>query len=150
MAIEGLSIRSYLDHHMHDLFAIDLRRRGFDVVKAREVGNERASDKAHLTWATSQGRVVLTLDFDDFPALADRWFLEGRDHAGIILLEQPGRRNPYGRLLRRLLRLLDTLTADDMAYVGGRLIPREALARSDIPAGVEVYTWETLPEELDE
>ncbi|HEY7034857.1 MAG TPA: DUF5615 family PIN-like protein [Thermomicrobiales bacterium] len=114
MAIEGLSIRSYLDHHTHDLFAVDLRRRGFDIVKARDVGNERASDEAHLAWATDQGRVVLTSDFDDYPVLADRWYLEGRDHAGIILLEQPGLRHPYGRLLRRLLRLLDTLAADDM------------------------------------
>jgi uncharacterized protein (DUF433 family) len=48
------------------------------------------------------------------------------------------------------LKLRNLLREYDMAYVGGRLIPREALATSDIPAGVEVYTWETLPEELDE
>jgi predicted nuclease of predicted toxin-antitoxin system len=113
VAIEGLSIRSYLDHHVPDLFAVDLRRRGFDAIVARDVGNARASDEEHLTWATAHGRVVLTSDFDDYPPMADRWFFEGRDHTGIILLEQPTS-VPYGRLLRRLLRLLDTLTADDM------------------------------------
>ena len=113
MAIEGLSIRSYFDHHVHERFAIDLRRHQFDVVIAKDVGNERASDETHLRWAAEHGRVIFTSDFDDFPDLAERWFLEGRTHAGIILLEQPGRIS-YGRLLRRLLYLLDTLTADDM------------------------------------
>ncbi|MEA2582599.1 MAG: hypothetical protein QOF33_684 [Thermomicrobiales bacterium] len=113
MAIEGLSIRSYLDHHVHERFAVDLRRRQFDVVLAKEVGNERASDETHLHWAREHGRVLLTSDFDDYPNLAEKWFFEGRDHAGIILLEQPGRIS-YGRLLRRLLRLLDTLAADDL------------------------------------
>jgi predicted nuclease of predicted toxin-antitoxin system len=113
VAIAGLSIRSYFDHHVPEQFAIDLRRREFDALMAREVGNERASDEAHLDWATTHGRVVLTSDFDDYPILASKWFLEGREHAGIILLEQP-RWTSYGELLRRLLRLLDTLTADDM------------------------------------
>jgi hypothetical protein len=113
VAIEGLSIRSYFDHHVPERFAIDIRRRGFDAVMARDVGNERASDEAHLAWATEHGRVVLTSDFDDYPVLADRWFFEGRDHAGIILLEQP-RWTSYGELLRRLLFLLDTLTAEEM------------------------------------
>jgi hypothetical protein len=113
VAIEGLSIRSYFDHHVPERFALDLRLRGFDALMAREVGNERASDEAHLRWATEHGRVVITSDFDDYPILADKWFFEGRDHAGIILLEQP-RWTSYGGFLRRLLRLLDTLTADDM------------------------------------
>jgi predicted nuclease of predicted toxin-antitoxin system len=114
VAIEGLSIRTYLDHHTHDLFAVDLRRRGYEVIRARDVGNERAADEEHLAWASARGYVIFTSDFDNFPALADRWFLEGRDRSGIILVEQPGRKNAYGLLLRRLLRLLDTLMADDM------------------------------------
>lgn len=106
-------MRIYFDHHVHERSAVDLRRHRYDVVVAKDVGNERLSDETHLKWATEHGRVVPTSDFDDFPDLADQWFLEGRAHAGIILLEQPGRIS-YGRLLRRLLRLLDTLTADDM------------------------------------
>jgi predicted nuclease of predicted toxin-antitoxin system len=102
-----------LDHHVPERFAVDLRLRGFDAQIAREVGNERASDETHLRWATEHGRVVLTSDFDDYPNLAEGWFFEGRDHAGIILLEQP-RWTSYGTLLRRLLRLLDTLTSEEM------------------------------------
>lgn len=113
MAIEGLSIRLYFDQHVRDQFAVDLRRQGFDVVIAREVGNERASDHAHLEWASEHGKTLFTQDLDDFPNIADEWFLDGRDHAGILLSVQPGKTS-YGELLRRFLRLLDTLTADDM------------------------------------
>lgn len=38
----------------------------------------------------------------------------------------------------------------DMAYVEGRLVPREALGSIEIPEGARVYTWETLPEEMNE
>lgn len=113
MAIEGLSIRLYLDHHVDYRFAIDLRRFGFDVVTTHEVGNQRASDDEQLLWATEHHRVVFTQDQRDFPQIADRWFLEQRDHAGIILSVQP-RRPTYGELFRRMRRLLDTLTADNM------------------------------------
>jgi predicted nuclease of predicted toxin-antitoxin system len=113
VAIEGLSIRSYFDHHVHERFARDLRRHGYDVIIAKDIAYEKASDETHLQWATEHGRVVFTSDFDDFPDMADRWFLEGPDHAGIILMEQPGR-IPYGRLLRRLMRLHEILAADDM------------------------------------
>jgi hypothetical protein len=113
VAIAGLSIRLYHDHNFHERFAVDLRRHGFDLVMAREMGHQLLSDEDHLTWATGQGRALLTHDLRDFVPLARRWNFEGRQHAGIILSEQPGPTS-YGVLLRRLLRLLDTLTADDM------------------------------------
>jgi predicted nuclease of predicted toxin-antitoxin system len=114
VAVEGLSIRLYFDHHIRGRFAVDLRRQGFEVVQAREVGNELVADEVHLRWATDHRRVIFTHDLKDFPPLAEKWFLEGRDHAGIILSVQPGRSAPYNVLLRRLLRLLETLTADEM------------------------------------
>lgn len=114
MAMEGLSIQLYFDHHVRNRFAVDLRRHGFDVVQAREVGNELAADEEHLLWATEHRRVIFTHDLTDYPPLADKWFLEGRDHGGIILSVQPGQETPYSTLLRRFLRLLDTVTADEM------------------------------------
>jgi predicted nuclease of predicted toxin-antitoxin system len=114
VAIEGLSIRLYADHNFDDRFSVDLRRDGFDLVLAREVGNQRLSDEDHLAWATAQDRVILTHDVKDFFRLARTWHLAGRPHSGIILSAQPGEQMPYGTLLRRLLRLLDTLTAEDM------------------------------------
>lgn len=46
-------------------------------------------------------------------------------------------------------RLRNVLRAGDLVYVDGRLIPRAALDRVEVPSGVPVYTWETLPDELD-
>jgi hypothetical protein len=57
---------------------------------------------------------IFTHDLKDYPPLAEKWFFEDREHAGIILSVQPGPESPYGVLLLRFLRLLETLTADDM------------------------------------
>jgi predicted nuclease of predicted toxin-antitoxin system len=114
VAIEGLSIRLYFDHHVRGRFALDLRREGYEVVQAREVGNALFSDEDHLRWATAHRMAIFTHDLKDFPTLAETWFFEGRDHAGIVLAVQPGPDKPYGVLLRRFLHLLETLTADDM------------------------------------
>ena len=48
------------------------------------------------------------------------------------------------------LKLRSLLRDYEMAYVDGRLIPREALETIDVPPDAKVYTWETLPEDLDE
>ena len=113
MAIEGLSILIYLDHNVDPLLAKDARKAGYDAVAAVEVGNAALEDVDQLAWATSRSRCILTHDYDDFPKLATDWFHQGRDHAGIILCRQPPD-IAYGEMLRRLLRLLDTLTADEM------------------------------------
>jgi uncharacterized protein (DUF433 family) len=47
------------------------------------------------------------------------------------------------------LKLRYLLRENDMAYVDGRLIPREALSTLAVEPGAKVYTWETLPEEFD-
>jgi predicted nuclease of predicted toxin-antitoxin system len=114
VAIEGLSLRLYADHIVDERFSVDLRRNGFDLILAREVGNQLLSDEEHLVWATAQNRVILTHDRKDFIPLAKAWALAGREHTGVILSAQPGEDIPYGALLRRLLRLLDSFTAEDM------------------------------------
>ena len=113
MAVAGLSIRPYLDHNMDPRLATDLHRHGFDVTYAREVGNERATDEEHLTWATERGRTVVTFDRRDFRVLAEQWGEQGRDHAGIIFAVAPPRLT-YGQILRRLLALLDAVSAEEM------------------------------------
>jgi uncharacterized protein (DUF433 family) len=39
---------------------------------------------------------------------------------------------------------------NDLIYVNSTLIPRKRLRPEDIPPGATVYTWETLPKELEE
>ncbi|MGH2561032.1 MAG: DUF5615 family PIN-like protein [Thermomicrobiales bacterium] len=113
MAIAGLSIRLYFDHNGSPRLAGDIRKAGYDAIAAKEVGNSALEDADQLSWATSHGRCIFTHDLDDFPTLAIKWARAERDHAGIIVSRQPPRL-PYGELLRRLLRLLDTVTADEM------------------------------------
>lgn len=113
MAIEGLSLLVYLDHNVDPLLASDARKAGFGAVAAQEVGNAVLADVDQLSWAASQGRCIFAHDYDDFPRLASEWFHAGRNHSGIVLCRQPPDIS-YGELLRRLLRLLDTLTADEM------------------------------------
>lgn len=113
MAIPGLSIRLYFDHNGSHRLANDLRNAGFDVVTAAEVGNSLFADPEHLQWATNHGRCIFTHDLDDFPILAVEWAHARQEHAGIIVALQPPRL-PYGEMLRRMVRLLDTLTAEDL------------------------------------
>lgn len=47
-------------------------------------------------------------------------------------------------------RLRNIMRAHDVVYVDGRLVERERLRPADVPPGGTVYTWETLPEGVDE
>ena len=114
MAIEGLSIRPYLDHNFHERIGLALRRVGFDVAIAKELGHERFSDEEHLAWASDHRRAVLTYDRVDFMKLNLNWVLSGQPQSGIIVSVAPPE-IPYREVLARLLRLLDAVTADEIA-----------------------------------
>ena len=43
------------------------------------------ADEAHLEYAASTGRTLLSYNYHDYLPLARRWFAEGRDHFGILL-----------------------------------------------------------------
>jgi predicted nuclease of predicted toxin-antitoxin system len=113
VAIEGLSIRLSFDHNAHPRFARDLRLHGFDAVAAVELGHEAFRDEEHLRWATTNGRTLFTYDKADFSIIADDWLMRGEAHAGIILSKAPPLIS-YGEILRRLLRLLDEISAEEM------------------------------------
>jgi hypothetical protein len=51
---------------------------------------------------------------------------------------------------RTRLTLRSVLRRADLVYVDGRLIPRAAFKAGDVPPGAKVYTWETVPEGMDE
>jgi len=105
-----LFIAFYTDEDVHQQLAQKIRERGFDAVSAHEEGNFQVDDEKHLEYATAQHRAVLTHNQRHFEPLHRKWLSEGRDHAGIILSPQI----ELGELLRRILRLLDHVTADEM------------------------------------
>jgi|SRR5271157_1474789 len=112
-APEALFARLYFDRHMMARLAIDLRGSGYDVLTTEEAGLDTASDEEQLTFATAERRAILTFNIRDFAPLHTRWLAAGQSHAGIVVSRQLGSRE-YGLLLRRMLRLLNHLTAEEL------------------------------------
>lgn len=89
-----------------------LRSRGMDVATAAEAGMIRRKDEEHLSFATQQGRTLYSFNIRDFHEIHTQWMAAGCDHAGIILAQQ--RRYTTGEQVRRLLRLIGSLTDEAM------------------------------------
>jgi predicted nuclease of predicted toxin-antitoxin system len=110
---EQLFIRIYTDEHITALLAPALRRRGYvaqTCVEANALGWE---DEDHLVHAAENGMALMTSDASDFVPIVKRWYASNREHAGIIIAPEFSRRQ-MGTLLRWTLRLLDSLTADEL------------------------------------
>jgi hypothetical protein len=98
----------YTDADIHGGLAAQIRLRGFDAISAYEASNAELSDPDQLTYAVNRQRAVLTCNAKDFAPLSDTWWQTGRQHYGIIVSEQL----PLGEMLRRVLRLLDSISAE--------------------------------------
>jgi len=72
-----------MDHHVHAAITEGLRRRGIDVVTAREDGTTTWDDDLLLERADRLGRVLFSQD-DDLLAIARHWQGMGRTFAGLI------------------------------------------------------------------
>jgi hypothetical protein len=108
-----LFIALYTDEDVTSDLAPALRRRGYTTESAAEAGNIGVPDEAQLTYAAERGMAILTYNAQDFIPLARDWHSIGREHSGIVISEQFSQRQ-FGELLRRVLRLLDSVTADEM------------------------------------
>lgn len=105
-----LFITLYLDEDVDVLLADLIRARGFSVVTTRDASNLSAKDEEQLAFATKQGRVFFTHNRGDFEALASAYFSSNLHHAGIVIAT----RHPVHELARRLLIILNNVTADEM------------------------------------
>ncbi len=107
-----MTIRLYFDEDSarHSL-ARELRFRGANVVTAIETGMAHQTDEEQLEWAAVNSRVLYSFNRGDFYGLHIDWLKAGRTHAGIILSRQG---LSVGEQMRRLLRLLNRLTAEEM------------------------------------
>ena len=108
-----LFVALYTDEDVSPDLAPALRRRGYVPQSAAEAGNMEISDEAQLTYATEKGMALFTYNIQHFIPLIQAWYLAGRTHAGLILSEQFSQRQ-FGELLRRVLRLLNRWTADEV------------------------------------
>jgi predicted nuclease of predicted toxin-antitoxin system len=106
-------IRLYFDEDsMRRSLVRALRARGVDVVTALDAGMVERSDVEHLDYATEQGRVLCTFNVGDFYRLHSDYLVQGKSHAGIILMRQ--QYYSVGEQMRRLLRLVASKSADEM------------------------------------
>lgn len=105
-----LFISLYLDEDVDVLLADLIRARGFDVVTTRDAGNLHASDEEQLAYAVGQQATFFTHNRTDFEELATTYFSANQHHTGIIIAV----RNPVHEIARRLLIILNQVTADEM------------------------------------
>jgi hypothetical protein len=117
-------VRLVLDEHLSPVIAAELRKRGHDVVMARDLltGQDRP-DFELLRVATKAGRAVVTVDVGDFVELHRAAVVSGRSHAGMVLLAR--RRFPTtGRAIGRLVTALDALL---VAHPGDRELENQCV-----------------------
>lgn len=67
-------------------------------------------DTQQLAFATLQQRTIFTFNVGDFVQLHTHYLATEQHHTGIIVSDQL----PVGVVLRRLLRLIDSRSQDDM------------------------------------
>ena len=100
----------FLDEDVDILVARLLRARAFGVLTTVEAGRRGRDDEAQLAFAAASGYAIVTHNRADYENIARMYLAENRRHAGIIVAV----RNPPHEIVRRLLRILDQLTADEM------------------------------------
>jgi hypothetical protein len=108
-----MSIRLYFDEDsMSHALVRALRARGVNIVTALECNMIEQSDQAHLDFATAQNCVLYSYNIGDYYHLHTFYLNKGKAHAGIILALQ--QRYTIGQQIRSLLKLMATLSAQDM------------------------------------
>ena len=111
MAEEELIVSIYLDADVERMIAKALRRQGHTCRAADEVGMKRASDEAQLEYAARMGHALVTYNVEHFAPLHAQYLRKGWEHSGIVLIPK---RWGASEVLRRLLNLLDAVTADEI------------------------------------
>lgn len=103
-------ISFFTDEDVYGNLAGLLRSNGFDAISTPEADRLSEPDPNHLAWCQEHGRCIVSFNTGHFANLHREWLTAGKHHAGIIVSE----RRPRGDLLRRVLRLARTLTAEEM------------------------------------
>ncbi len=109
-----LFIALYTDEDVTSELAPALRDRGFEAQSAAEAGLLNADDQTQLLYAAEHDMALLTTNADHFLMLAKQYAEAGRSHAGIVISSEQYSRRRFGELLRLVLRLVNSVTADEM------------------------------------
>lgn len=104
------SPKLHLNAHVSWHLAAQLRKLGFDVTSTTELKMDEADDDVQFAFAVSQHRAIVSMNHKDFAPLHEQYLNEGKQHWGIVLSTE----EPVPVLRRRLLRLLNSLSEDDL------------------------------------
>jgi predicted nuclease of predicted toxin-antitoxin system len=107
--MSGTPLRLMLDEYIWKELTKVLKERGYDALSIVDVSRS-AADETILELASTQGRAVLTFNVRHFGPLAQIWYERGKNHARIILSEEISQTE----LIRRTIRFLEAVTAEDM------------------------------------
>jgi hypothetical protein len=86
--------------------------RGLRIVRSDDVGMRGKDDEEHLVWAAANRLALVTCNRRDYFELHWRWLQEGREHAGIVIVNANLRRSER---IRRLLMLFEIAQPADLA-----------------------------------
>ena len=105
-------IRLYFDEDAQRTDLIQsLRARQIDILSVSEANLLGKPDDVQLSFATTESRAIFSFNRGDFYQLHTQWLMQGRHHAGIIISDQLS----TGIIIRRLLKLIDAKSAEDMS-----------------------------------
>lgn len=96
---ETMFVALYFDADVDRKLTEQLRAKGYEL-----------SDEEQLAYAVAQKRALLTHNVRHFVPMFNEWWNAGKSHYGIIVSEQL----PIGEMLRRTLKLLNTVIAYEM------------------------------------
>ena len=100
----------HLNENLSPRLAEQLRKHGFDVTTSHEMGMLAEPDDVQLAFAATEHRAIVSFNVRDFAPLHDEYALAGREHWGLIFSTQ----EPINILFHRLLRLLNSVTAEEL------------------------------------
>ena len=100
----------HLNEHLSPRLAEQLRGHGFDVTSTLGSNMVGADDDEQLAYAASNQRAIVTFNHKDFVVLHLNYAAEGKVHWGIVLSTV----ETMDVLRRRLLRLLNTVSAEEL------------------------------------
>ena len=105
------ALRIYTDESVHMAIAAGLKRRRLDAWSAQDASNLSLTDEAQLEYASQEHAIIFTHD-SDFLALAQEWLERGKEHWGVIYVQE--QKLGIGECIRRLLDYALVLEAEEM------------------------------------
>ena len=99
-----------LDEHIFTYLAKLLREQGFDVIHVNEVELTSTPDDKIMQFAANEHRAVVTFNIRDYVPLSIKYFEDGKEHYGVVVSKEL----PRGELQRRVTKLLETVTAEEL------------------------------------